>query len=187
MVYWTEVYQLYVIILHAQFIIAPDIHKLGSTDTLTWFTNLGTHTPILHFHLIITNMRHYEATRCAITLFKASISFINAAIMRYLFCIEAYIFFISVLQIIITKAYFYTFEDHYPYLHHFYLIMQNFPPEQKIPIWALTMMVGVVLLMGIYYKSKSIFLMQKNSYRFNFVQRNYIVIFLLLFNMLTYL
>jgi len=97
--------------------------------------------------------------------------------MRYLFCIEAYIFFISVLQIIITKAYFYTFEDHYPYLHHFYLIMQNFPPEQKIPIWALTMMVGVVLLMGIYYKSKSIFLMQKNSYRFNFVQRSDIVIF----------
>jgi len=49
------------------------------------------------------------------------------------------------------------------------------------------MMVGVVLLMGIYYKSKSIFLMQKNSYRFNFVQRSDIVIFLLLFNMLTYL
>ena len=39
------------------------------------------------------------------------------------------------------------------------------------------MMVGVVLLMGIYYKSKSIFLMQKNSYRFNFVQRSDIVIF----------
>ena len=97
--------------------------------------------------------------------------------MRYLFCIEAYIFFISFLQIIITNSYFYAFEDHYPYLHHFYLIMQNFPPEQKIPIWALTMMVGVVLLMGIYYKSKSIFLMQKNSYRFNFVQRSDIVIF----------
>ena len=81
----------------------------------------------------------------------------------------------------------YLFEDHYPYLDRLYLIMQNFPPEQKIPIWALTMMVGVVLLMGIYYKSKSIFLMQKNSYRFNFVQRSDIVIFLLLFNMLTYL
>ena len=73
----------------------------------------------------------------------------------------------------------YLFEDHYPYLDRLYLIMQNFPPEQKVPIWPLIMVgtIDGVLLVGIYYKSKTIFLMHKKSYRFNFVQRIDITIF----------